>query len=421
MHAIAKILARHSGRTEVVPGEIVQAAPDYVMMHDRGIARATERFAEMGGDKVWDPSKVVVVFDHFYPPPRPQDAEAQRRMRQWMVEHGVTNFHQGEGICHIVLPEKGYAFPGSLIVGTDSHTVTNGATGCMAMGVGHSDTGSLLALGSVWLRVPEVVKIDIRGTLRPGVFAKDIMLKILGEHGEDACVYQSVEYTGPVVRAMAMDGRLTLSNLSVEIGAKSGYVAPDDITWAYMKGRRDRALCHPETTDSEADYVRTIEVDVTGLEPLVAVPHDLSRPEKASALAGVRVDEAVLGTCTGGRVEDFREAAAVLKGRRLAPHVRMVVNPGSTEIFKQAEKEGLIDVLIDAGAIIGTPGCGPCGGCQLGMLSAGEVAISSAARNFRGRMGSPDSAIYVASAATVAASAVAGSIVEAKDVTGRSA
>lgn len=419
MHALAKILARRSGRKEVVPGEIVQAAPDYVMMHDRGIARATERFAEMGGDTVWDPSRVVVVFDHFYPPPRPQDAEAQRKARAWMDAQGVTNFHQGEGICHVVLPEKGYAFPGALVVGTDSHTVTNGATGCMAMGVGHSDVGSLLALGSVWLRVPEVVRIDIQGTLRPGVFAKDIMLKILGEHGEDACVYQSVEYTGPVVRGMAMDGRLTLSNLSVEIGAKSGYVQPDDITWAYMKGRRDRALCHPETTDGESDYVRTIEVEVTDLEPLVAIPHDLSHVETARSLSGVRVDEAVLGTCTGGRIEDFREAAAVLRGRKIAHNVRMVVNPGSTEVYRQAEREGLIDVLIDAGAVIGTPGCGPCGGCQLGMMSAGEVAISSSSRNFRGRMGSPDSSIYVASPATVAASAVAGSITDAQTVTGR--
>jgi 3-isopropylmalate/(R)-2-methylmalate dehydratase large subunit len=412
MHALAKILARHSHRSEVQPGEIVQASPDAVMMHDRGVARATQRFFEMGGKRVWDPDKVVVVFDHFYPPPRPQDAEGQRLARDFMDQQGITHFHAGEGIAHVVLPEKGYAFPGALVVGTDSHTITNSALGCFAMGLGHSDIGSILAIGSTWLRVPEVVRFDIHGELQPGVEAKDVMLEILRLHGEDACVYQGVEYAGPTIRSMGMDGRLTLCNMAVEIGGKSGYVQPDDITWRWMEGRRDRAACDPQTTDSASDYAAVIDVDVSALTPLVAVPHNLSHIEQAGQLAGVRIDEAVLGTCTNGRIEDFRAAAAMLKGKKVAKHVRMVVNPGSLDVYRQAMREGLIDILIDAGAVIGTPGCGPCGGCQLGMLAPGEVAISSSSRNFKGRMGSPESGLYVASAATVAASAVEGSIVD---------
>ncbi len=412
MHALAKILAKHCDRTEVQTGEIVQASPDYVMMHDRGVARATERFFEMGGERVWDPSKVVVVFDHFYPPPRPQDAEGQRAARAFMDQQGITNFHAGEGIAHVVLPEKGYAFPGALVVGTDSHTITNSGVGCFATGLGHSDIGSILALGSTWLRVPEVVRFDIRGDLQPWVTAKDIILEILRLYGEDACVYQGVEYAGPTIRSMDMDGRLTLCNMAVEIGGKSGYVQPDEITWRWMEGRRARQACDPQTTDSDADYAAIIDLDVSNLTPLVGLPHDLSHIERADQVAGVRIDEAVLGTCTNGRIEDFRAAAAVLRGRKVAKHVRMVVNPGSLDVYRQAMREGLIDVLIDAGAVIGTPGCGPCGGCQLGMLASGEVAISSSSRSFKGRMGSPDSSIYVGSAATVAASAVEGSIVD---------
>jgi 3-isopropylmalate dehydratase large subunit len=403
----------------VEPGEIVQASPDYVMMHDRGIARATERFFEMGAKRVWDPSRVVVVFDHFYPPPREQDAEAQRRSRAFMDDQEITNFYPGQGIAHLVLPEQGYAFPGALVVGTDSHTITCGGVGCMAMGLGHSDIGSILALGSIWLRVPDVVRFDIHGELGPAVYAKDLILKILRDYGEDACVYQGVEFAGPTIRNMAMDGRFTLANMAVEIGAKSGYVQPDEITWTWMEGRRPRNQCNPQTTDSEADYSSVIDLDVGSLEPLVAGPDGLDNIDSAGHFAGVRIDEAVLGTCTGGRLEDFRAAASVLKGRKISRSVRMVVNPGSLDVYRQAAHEGLIDVLVDAGAIIGTPGCGPCGGCQLGMLASGEVAISSSSRNFKGRMGSPTSQLYIASPATVAASAIEGSIADPRKVAGR--
>ncbi len=419
MHALAKIIARHAGKDFVETGEIVNVDPDYIMLHDRGIARVRQRFSEMGAEHVWDPSKIVVVFDHTYPAPRIQDAESQQASRAWMKEQGITQFFPGQGIAHIVLPEKGFAFPGALIVGSDSHTVTNSALSCMSTGLGHSDLGSLLSIGYVWMRVPEVVRFDITGRLKPWVTAKDIILKVLREHGEAVCTYQAVEYAGPIVRSMSMDGRLTLCNLAVEIGAKSGYVAPDETTWEWMKGRRDKAACQPQTTDSEEDFAKVYEFDISDLDPMVALPHDLSKVEPASELSNVKIDEAVLGTCTGGRLEDFREAAAVLRGKKIAPTTRLIVNPGSTEVFLQASKEGLIEDLIHAGAHIGTAGCGPCSGCQLGMIGGGEIAITSSSRNFAGRIGSADSQLYVASPATVAASAVAGCIVPPEDVAGK--
>lgn len=415
MHAIHKILAAHAGADRVEPGQIVQASPDYVMLHDRGIARVRSRFEQMTATQVVDPDKVIVVFDHFYPPPRPQDADSQRISRLWREQQGIEKFYPGEGIAHVILPEKGYAFPGALIVGSDSHTTTNSALGCAAMGLGHSDLASLLALGSIWLRVPEVLKIHVHGELQPWTTAKDIILSIIGRYGEDAALGRAVEFSGPTISAMGMDGRLTLTNLAVDIGAKTGYIPPDDITWQWLEGRRDRSLCDPQATDSEKDFAEVIDLDVSDLQPLVARPHNLSLVSTARELEDIKVDEAVLGTCTNSRLDDFRQAAAMVKGRKVASHTRFVVNPGSVDVYRAAAQAGYIDDLVSAGAIIGTPGCGPCGGCQLGMLGSGEVAISSSSRNFRGRMGSPDSGIYVGSAASVAASAVRGYITDPRD------
>lgn len=418
MHALHKILARHSGLDKVEPGQIIQATPDYVMLHDRGAARVRARFEQMTATQVVDPDKVVIVFDHFYPPPRPQDADSQRLTRQWRDQQGIKHFYPGQGIAHVILPELGFAFPGALVVGSDSHTTTNSALGCAAMGLGHSDLASLLALGSIWLRVPEVLKIHVRGDLGPWTTAKDIILAITSRYGEDAALGRAVEFSGPTISAMGMDGRLTLTNLAVDIGAKSGYVPPDEITWAWMEGRRDRAACDPQTTDSEDDFAEVIDLDVSDLRPLVATPHNLSSVSAAHELDQIRVDEAVLGTCTNGRLDDFRQAAEILTGRKVAAHTRMVVNPGSVEVYRKAAAAGYVDTLIEAGAVIGTPGCGPCGGCQLGMLGAGENAISSSSRNFRGRMGSPDSNIYVGSAASIAASAVRGYITDPAELVG---
>jgi len=410
MHALSKIIAEHAGKKGVEVGEIVTVEPDSLMCHDRGIAKVIRRFEQMGGKKVWNPDKIVIVYDHVYPPPRISDAESQAKSRAWLEAQGIKHFYPGDGVCHIVMPEKGFAYPGALSVGSDSHTVTYSALGCVATGMGHTDLGSSMCLGTTWLRVPETVRVDVHGTPAPWTEAKDILLKMLGEYGEAMCTYQAVEYAGPTVEAMNMDHRLTMCNLAIEIGAKTGYIAPDDTTWKYLEGRRERSLCSPQTTDSDKDYAAIFDVNVEGLEPMVALPHDLSKVEPASQLSSVRIDEAVLGTCTGGRLEDFRAAARVLKGKKLHPHTRMIVNPGSTEVYLAALKEGIIETLIEAGADIGSTGCGPCSGCQLGMLGSGEVSITSSSRNYLGRMGSPESQIYVSSAATVAASAVAGEI-----------
>jgi 3-isopropylmalate/(R)-2-methylmalate dehydratase large subunit len=417
MHAVSKIIARHADRNSVEVGEIINVVPDYVMLNDRGAARAADLFREMGGDKVFAPDNVIVVFDHHYPPIRPHDSVSQKRTREWIAEQGISKFHAGEGIGHVIFPEKGYAFPGALIFGTDSHTVTNSALGCVATGLGHSDIASYLALGYNWLKVPEVIRFDLHGAFRPGVYAKDIALRIAQLYGEDAAPYLGVEFAGPLVPRIPMAERLVLCNMVIDFGAKTGYIQPDEVTARWLAQRAPDRQWTAESTDSDADYGRIIHLDVGEIEPLVAVPHDLSHICKASDLNGVRIDEAIFGTCTGGRIDDFRVAASIMKGRKLARHTRMMINPGSRETYLQAMHEGLIDIMVEAGATIGVPGCGPCSGCHQGMLAPAENAITNASRNFKGRFGSPEANAYVASSATVAASAIAGCIVSPAQAT----
>jgi len=411
MHAISKIIAKHADRKGVEVGEIVNVTPDYVMLNDRGAARAADLFRKMGGENVNYPEQIVVVFDHHYPPIRQQDSVSQKRTREWVKEQGITKFHAGEGIGHVIFPEKGYAFPGALIFGTDSHTVTNSALGCLATGMGHSDIASYLALGYNWLRVPEVLRFNLHGEFKPGVCAKDIALRIAQLYGEDAAPYLAVEFSGPLTAKLPMSERLVLCNMVIDFGAKTGYIQPDETTARFMAQRAPGLRWTAETTDSDADCGRVVVLDVGEIEPLVAVPHDLSDVRPADKLSDVRIDEAVFGTCTGGRIEDFRVAATIMKGKKLAPHTRMMVNPGSRDVYMQAMREGLIDIMMQAGAQVGITGCGPCSGCHQGMLAPAENSITNASRNFRGRFGSPDANIYVASSATVAASAIAGFIV----------
>jgi 3-isopropylmalate/(R)-2-methylmalate dehydratase large subunit len=418
MHALSKIIARHADRKSVETGEIVNVTPDYVMLNDRGAARAADLLRKMGGDKVFRPEQVVVVFDHHYPPIRQQDSVSQKRTREWIKEQGISKFHAGEGIGHVIFPEKGYAFPGALIFGTDSHTVTNSALGCLATGLGHSDIASYLALGYNWLRVPEVIRFNLHGELGPGVCAKDIALRIAQLYGEDAAPYLGVEFSGPLTARLPMSERLVLCNMVIDFGAKTGYIQPDETTARFMAERAPDLHWTAETTDSDSDCSRIIDLDVAEIDPLVAVPHDLSNIQSAGTLSDVRIDEAIFGTCTGGRIDDFRVAAALLKGRKLAPHTRMIVNPGSREVYLQAMREGIIDVMVEAGATVGVPGCGPCSGCHQGMLAPAENAITNASRNFRGRFGSPEANAYVASSATVVASAIAGRIASPVELMG---
>ena len=411
MHAISKIIAKHANRKSVQVGEIVNVTPDYVMLNDRGAARAADLLRKMGGDKVCYPDQVVVVFDHHYPPIRQQDSVSQKATREWVKQQGITKFHAGEGIGHVIFPEKGYAFPGALIFGTDSHTVTNSALGCLATGLGHSDIASYLALGYNWLRVPEVIRFNLHGEFKPGVCAKDIALRIAQLYGEDAAPYLAVEFSGPLTARLPMSERLVLCNMVIDFGAKTGYIQPDDTTARFMAHRAPSLQWTAETTDSDSDCGRIVDLDVDEIDSLVAVPHDLSDIRSASTLSDVRIDEAIFGTCTGGRIEDFRVAASIMKGRKLAAHTRMMVNPGSREVYLQAMREGIIDMLVQAGATVGVPSCGPCSGCHQGMLAPAENAITNASRNFKGRFGSPEANAYVASSATVAASAIAGRIV----------
>jgi homoaconitate hydratase family protein len=364
----------------------------------------------MGGDKVYYPDQIVVVFDHHYPPIRQQDSVSQKRTREWIKEQGITKFHAGEGIGHVIFPEKGYAFPGALIFGTDSHTVTNSALGCLATGLGHSDIASYLALGYNWLRVPEIIRFNLHSNFKPGVCAKDIALRIAQLYGEDAAPYLGVEFAGPLIATLPMSERLVLCNMVIDFGAKSGYIQPDETTARFMALRAPDLTWTAESTDSDSDFSRTVDLDVGEIESLVAVPHDLSNIQSASKLSDVRIDEAIFGTCTGGRIDDFRVAASLLKGRKLAPHTRMMVNPGSREVYLQAIREGIIDTMVEAGAVVGVPSCGPCSGCHQGMLAPAENAITNASRNFRGRFGSPEANAYVASSGTVVASAIAGRI-----------
>lgn len=416
MHALAKIVAQKAGRQEIQLGEIVNVSPDYVMLTDRGSARAAAKLKEFGGERVMTPEKIVVVFDHHFPAIRERDAVAQRFVRGWIKEQGIQHFYPGQGICHLVLPEKGFAHPGAMIFGTDSHTTTNSATGGFSSGMGHSDVGSFLATGHFWLRTPEVLRYVLKGKLKRGVTAKDIVLHILGTYGEDAASYMGVEFAGPTVEAMSMDERFVLCNMVIDFGGKTGYIQPDEITFDFLKDRCPKERWDIQTTDSDNDCAEVIEIDVSKIDPLVAVPHNLTTVQSAQDLSEVRIDEAVLGTCTGGRITDFRIVADMLRGRRIAPDVRFMVNPGSAEVYRQAMREGLIDVLVEAGASIGVTGCGPCSGCHQGMMAPSENTITTSSRNFKGRMGSPEAGIYVASPATVAAAALTGRIVNPNSI-----
>jgi len=412
MHAVEKILAKASGKREVRVGEIVNAKVDVAMVHERAGPRVAESFDKIGAERVWDPSKVVVTFDHNVPPPTVENAEAQKRFKGFLKKYGLRNvFPGGTGICHQVLPEKGFAWPGAVIVGTDSHTVTYGAFGAFATGIGHTEMASVLALGEIWFRVPRAVRVEVTGKLPPGVMAKDVVLRVAKDVGEEGALYDVIDFVGSTIRGMSVDGRMVLCNMSVEMGAKAGFVEADRKTLDYARTRAGRIFV-PIKTDPKYDYEREWRFNVEELEPQVALPHSVANVRSVSEVGEVRVDQALIGTCTGGRLEDLRAAARVLKGRRVSPETRLVVVPASLEVYLQALKDGLMETLLHSGAIVCPPGCGPCTGGHMGVLASGEVCVSAANRNFRGRMGSLDSLLYLASPATVAASAVEGRITD---------
>jgi len=412
-----KILARASGKKEVTPGEIVEANIDVAMVHDLTGPLTVKSFREIGVEKVWDNQRIVIVLDHLVPASSVRAAELQKIMRDFAKEQGIKNFYDigRGGVCHEVMPEKGHVRPGNLIVGADSHTCTYGAFGAFATGIGATDMASVFATGKLWFKVPRAIKIEVAGKFQEFVTPKDLILNIIGEVKADGAIYKGLEFAGSTIRNMSIDGRMTLCNMAVEMGAKNGIIEPDETTLRYVKERTEKPF-NPVKSDPGSSYERVLNFNVKDMEPQVACPHSVDNVKPISEVGEAEINQAFLGSCTNGRLEDLRLAARLLKGKKVRDGVRMIVTPASQEIYFQALKEGLIETFIEAGAFVCNPTCGPCLGGHLGLLAPGEVCITSSNRNFIGRMGSPEAYVYLASPATVAASAVRGKITDPRSL-----
>jgi 3-isopropylmalate/(R)-2-methylmalate dehydratase large subunit len=407
-----KVLARASGKSSVHPGEFVTGKIDILMGHDRSFYPAYEAMIRSGYSKVWDPDKIVTVIDHGTPAPNVARAEVHRKMRTYIKAQGIKNFYDvGIGICHQLLPEKGHVLPGRLIVGGDSHTTTYGALGAAACGIGISEVAYVLAKGSLWFMVPETIRFILKGKLPKGTSGKDIILKIAGQYTAEIGQYKAIEFTGPLAKDLSIDQRMTISNMGVEIGGKFAFFETDEKTVSYLKERTDQRIEH-FGPDPDAHYAETYELDFSSLEPQVACPHKVDNVKPVTQVGDVPVQQALLISCTNAKEEDLEKAAAILKGKRIHPETRLIVIPASLEIFIKLSKSGAIQTFLEAGAMLGMPTCGPCGGRHMGILAQGETAISSTNRNFKGRMGHPESFVYLASPETVAASAIEGKIAD---------
>lgn len=408
-----KILAKKSGQKSVQAGDIVEVSPDVALSHDN-TAPIFGIFQKMGGERVFNPDMHAIFLDHAAPAPTTKHAENHRVIREFVSDQGIQYFFDvGRGICHQVLVEEGLALPGELVLGSDSHTPHAGVMGAFGAGIGRSEMASIWALGNIWLRVPETMKISVGGTLPNGVTSKDLALSIIGDLGSDGALYMSVEWHGDAIANLSIEERSVLPNMMAEMGAKNSYVSPDDKTFNYLQNRSRRDF-EPLYPDEDAKYAFILEVDGSSIEPMVACPHTVDNVKTLSEIEGVKIDQAFLGTCTNGRLSDLAIAAEVIGEAKIAPGTRFIVIPASSQIYERALEAGYIDTFIKAGAIIESPGCGPCMGNHMGVPAIGEVTISSANRNFRGRMGTKDSEIYLANPAVVAASAVKGVITHPK-------
>lgn len=409
-----KILAVHSGSAIVRPGTIVQADVDRVMVREAlgtagGVA---EQFEKLKVDHVWDAEKIVALLDHWVPPPTVEAAEIHKACRNFVKKYGIKNWYDmTAGICHQVMPEKGHVLPGELIVRADSHTTTYGAFGVLGIGVGATDMAVIFATGKLWFRVPETIRITVQGKLPHRVMSKDAILRVLRDLGPDGANYRSMEFYGDTISEMSMDGRMTLSNMSMEAGAKAAIVPPDTKTIQYVKSRTDRSF-HAVEADKDARCSDELRVEASDLDPQVAKPPSPCDAVSVREVEGIQIDEAFIGSCTNGRMEDLRVACEILEGRKVFPAVRLIVIPASYQVYMQALQDGLIESILEAGGIVEAPTCGPCIGGSLGLLASDEVAIATIRRNFVGRMGSRESQAYLASPATVAASAVMGEITD---------
>lgn len=412
-----KILAAHAGKDVVRPGELINAKIDVVMCHDVTTPPAISMLQERGMDEVFDKEKIVVIPDHFVPNKDIKSAELAKRLREWVRKHGLKNYYEVgiNGVCHAVLPEDGWVLPGATIVSGDSHTCTHGALGAFSTGIGSTDLAASIYAGELWFRVPESMKFVLNGKFNDGVLSKDVILDIIRRIGVDGALYKAMEFTGPVIDELSVEGRLTITNMAIEAGGKNGIINPDDKTLAYVNERTDKTFT-AYTSDADAEYSDVLEIDCTSLEPMVACPHLPSNVKTAKEVEDTVIDQVYIGSCTNGRIEDLRIAADILKGKKIADNLRCIVVPASTKIWRQANAEGLFDIFSDAQCVVSSPTCGACLGGWMGVLASGEKCVSTTNRNFVGRMGSPESEVYLASPATAAATALTGHITDPREV-----
>lgn len=406
-----KILAGHAGLDNVRPGDLINAKIDVALGNDITAPIAIKQFYKSGAKQVFDKSRVVLVPDHFVPNKDIKSAMQAKILRDFAREQGLTYFFDGGdmGVEHAILPEKGIVLPGDLVIGADSHTCTYGGLGAFATGVGSTDLAAAMITGEVWLKVPETFKLIYKGKLNPWVEGKDLILYTIGDLGVDGALYKSMEFTGPVIEKLGMAERLTMANMAVEAGAKNGIIEPDEVTREYVSTRAVRDFKFFKS-DEDYDYAKIVEYDVTKIEPQVAFPHLPENTKGISEVEEIRIDQVVIGSCTNGRIEDLHSAAAILKGKKVARDTRLIIIPATPYVYRSALKDGLFDIFLDAGAIISPPTCGPCLGGHMGILAKGERAVATTNRNFVGRMGHPESEVYLASPAVAAASAILGKI-----------
>ena len=411
-----KILAEHAGLRSVEPGEIVKAKIDIAMAPDLTAILAYNAMKEMGVDKVWDKSKVIFLNDHIAPATNIQNATLQKQCREISRNEDFTFFYDvNVGVCHQVLPEKGHVWPGMVLVGADSHTCTHGAFGAFATGIGSTDMGAALATGKLWFKVPETIRVEVEGKLNQRVAPKDVILKTAKEIGADGATYMALEFGGETIRSMSMAGRMTLCNMAIEMGGKTGIVEPDRVTDVFLKDRV-RTKYKIVKSDPDAEYIKILNIDASALEPQVACPHAVDNVKSVTEVAGTKVDQVFIGSCTNGRLEDLDEAAKILKGKRINRDVRLLVTPSSFEVYADANAKGIIKALMDAGGVVCNPSCGACFGGNNGIIAPGEVSLSTSNRNFKGRQGSTEGLVYLCSPATAAASALTGVISDPREV-----
>ena len=413
-----KILAAHAGLAEVKAGQLITAKTDIVLSNDITGPVAIREMAKTGIEKVFDKHKIAMIPDHFSPTKDIKSAEQCKTLRDFAKAQGIEHYYEvGKmGVEHCLLPEQGIVGPGDLIIGADSHTCTYGALGAFATGMGSTDIAAAMISGETWLRVPESIKVVITGKpANPWISGKDVILYVIGQIGVDGALYQSLEFVGDGLQYLSMDSRMSICNMAIEAGAKNGIIAVDDITRAYIKDRFQREAVE-YYSDEDSEYTQEIIVDLAKLQPQVAFPHLPSNTRDIQNVGEVALDQVVIGSCTNGRMEDMQTAAKILKGNKVAPYLRLIVIPGTPEIYRQCMQEGIIDIIMEAGGVVSTPTCGPCLGGYMGILAKGERALATTNRNFVGRMGDPESEVYLCNPAVAAASAITGKISAPEEV-----